>query len=595
MKKIIKNITFILKLAVTPGLWFVIFVPIVRIIIAQREVVLAWLSANIFNNLQIMLSSDRDAKYLRTAIFYGITMFVVFIAEWLLSTISDMIENYWRERTNLKLKRRFMQKDYKMDAAYFDDPDKQSHRSIVESVDPVGEIMSVVSVVGKLCSAVSFAVIMWQYSPLFIPVALLIQLPTYFINNRLITADRKFRLASDPIIRERDYYKSVPVDKSDVKEYKVFSMTEYIVEKYKKTSSLYFKKYRGHYIRDSVGTDFIREYLAVINLVSQIVLGFSVFVGKILFGEYTLLLAAFNNLSGSISVLMDFSAECHDMHEQNELLLDYFDESTIFERSEACARKVEKKPHTMELRGVSFRYPGCEKYVLRDISMTLEPGKSYGLVGLNGCGKSTLVNILLRLYEPESGEILLDGVNIKEYEINSYYSAFACVFQSATKYSMTIRDYISAGKECDAERLENAIKRAGLDEWCGSLPGGADTMLTRAFTSENSSVEPSIGQWQKLSIARAIYRDSEIMILDEPSASLDVDAENEIFGYITALSENKTSLLISHRLSNIMDCDRIFLMRDGSLAEQGAHRELLEQDGEYAKLYMMQAKHYQSA
>ena len=120
-------------------------------------------------------------------------------------------------------------------------------------------------------------------------------------------------------------------------------------------------------------------------------------------------------------------------------------------------------------------------------------------------------------------------------------------------------------------------------------------MLTREFTSENSSVEPSIGQWQKLSIARAIYRDSEIMILDEPSASLDVDAENEIFGYITALSANKTSLLISHRLSNIMDCDRIFLMQDGILAEQGAHRELLEQDGEYAKLYMMQAKHYQSA
>ena len=227
--------------------------------------------------------------------------------------------------------------------------------------------------------------------------------------------------------------------------------------------------------------------------------------------------------------------------------------------------------------------------------MTLEPGKSYGLVGLNGCGKSTLVNILLRLYEPESGEILLDGVDIREYDIGSYYSAFACVFQSATKYSMTIRDYICAGKECSEERMENAIKQVKLDDWCQSLPGGADTMLTRAFTSENSSVEPSIGQWQKLSIARAIYRDSDIMVLDEPSASLDVDAESEIFGFITALSANKTSLLISHRLSNIMDCDRIFLMQDGILAEQGAHRELLEQDGEYAKLYMMQAKHYQSA
>ena len=159
---------------------------------------------------------------------------------------------------------------------------------------------------------------------------------------------------------------------------------------------------------------------------------------------------------------------------------------------------------------------------------------------------------------------------------------------------MTIKDYISSGKPCDIDKAESAIKQVKLDSWCDELPHGLDTMLTRAFTSETDSVEPSIGQWQKLSIARAIYKDAPIMILDEPSASLDVDSENEIFNYITQLTVKKTAILISHRLSNIIGCDHIFVLQDGCLVEQGNHQTLLEMGGVYANLFNSQAKYYKA-
>ena len=224
--------------------------------------------------------------------------------------------------------------------------------------------------------------------------------------------------------------------------------------------------------------------------------------------------------------------------------------------------------------------------------MEIPAGKICGLVGLNGSGKSTLINLILRLYKPDSGEILLDGINIEKYNIESYYSAIACVFQNTNRYAMPIKEYIAAGRVCDDKKITSVLSQVKLDNWCKEQPHGIDTMLTRAFSSEADSVEPSIGQWQKLSIARAIYKDAPIMILDEPSASLDVDTENEIFNYISKLTVGKTAILVSHRLSNIIGCDLIYMLKDGKIIEQGTHSELLDANGVYADLFRQQAKYY---
>lgn len=588
------NFCYILKLTLEPKLWFVVLIPIFAIVLGQKGVITSWFSAQIFNKLQLVVEGDRDISLLNSAIFFGILLFLINIIEWIISTISDLIENFWREHVNLKLQRVYLQKDYKIDISDYDNPNLLNRRSVAQGVDPVGQIKTFIISISKILATVSFAIALWQYSPIMVFIALTVKIPLGFIINKMNIENRKFRIDTGVINREKNYFKNIPVDRANAKEFKIFNIKNYVCEKYDRTVVKFYKVFKGRYIKNVADNSFLEHFDRIVIIIIQIVIGISVFTGDMLFGNYTLLIAAFKNLTGSIDTIVKFVAQCKDMHTQNNMLREYLEDNSIFESGEKNNTEVKDEAHHFQFKDVSFTYPGTDKEILHNLNLTISAGKTHGLVGLNGSGKSTLVNLLLRLYEPDSGEILLDGVNIKEYNIHSYYEAIACVFQSTTHYAMPIRDYISAGKPCDIEKVQAAIRQVKLDKWCDELPHGLDTMLTRAFTSETDSVEPSIGQWQKLSIARAIYKDAPIMILDEPSASLDVDSENEIFNYITQLTVKKTAILISHRLSNIIGCDHIFVLQDGCLVEQGNHQTLLEMGGVYANLFNSQAKYYKA-
>lgn len=589
------NIKLILKLALEPQLWFVVTIPILTIVLGQKEVVTSWLTAQIFNKLQFVVKGNRDIALLNSAVVFSVLLFLINIAEWLINTISDFIENCWREHVNVKLQRRFMKKDYKINIADFDNPDLQSRRAVAQDTDPVGQIKTVLSFISKIFVSVSFAIILWQYNPILILVAIVVKIPAYFVTNKVNEENRKFRIETDVIKREKNYYKNIPVERSTAKEFKIFNMKNYVCEKYDQTVKKFYKKFKRRYIKDVTNRSLLENYDRIITIIIQIVIGIFVFTGNMLFGDYTLILAAFNNLAGSFESLVGFASQFKALQEQNDMLREYLEREGIFDSGEKSYIKATGSLHTIEFRNVSFAYPRTDNEILHNLNMTIAAGKTHGLVGLNGCGKSTLVNLLLRLYEPTTGDILLNGINIKEYNIHSYYEAVACVFQSTTHCSMSIKDYITSGKKYNAEKVQNAINQVNLNEWCDELSHGVNTMLTRAFSSENDSVEPSIGQWQKLSIARAIYKDSPIMILDEPSASLDVDSENEIFNYILRLAVKKTAILISHRLSSIIECDHIYLLQDGKIAEEGTHRELMARGGLYAELFNSQAKYYQPA
>lgn len=589
-----RNSKYILSLAIEPKLWFVIIIPVLTILLGQKEVITSWLSARIFNNFQFAVESDHEISFLKKAIFLSVLLFLADILEWLFNTISDLIENYWRERVSVKLEKTFIEKDFKTDIADFDNPDLKSRRSLAQAVDPVGQIKAATTCIGKILAILSFAVILWRYSPVMVLVAIIIKIPTYFVIGKINNENRKFRIETGAVNREKNYYKNIPVDRATAKEFKIFDMKAYVCEKYEKTVEKYYKFFKRKYVKNATGNSLLEYYDKVIIIVVQIVIGTSVFTGSMMFGDYILFISAFKNLYGSAESIANYAAQFKDMHIQNNMFGEYIENNSIFENGESKAVKVSNKLHTFEFKDVSFTYPGTTKEILHNLNLSIYGGKTYGIVGLNGSGKSTLVNLLLRLYEPDSGEILLDGVNIKEYDIYSYYETIACVFQCTTHYAMTIKDYIASGNTSDENRIRNAINKVKLDAWCNELPHGMDTMLTRAFSFGNNSVEPSMGQWQKLSIARAIYKDSPIMILDEPSASLDVDSEHEIFKYTAGLADKKTAILISHRLSNIIECDHIFVLQDGNLVEQGNHIELLEMGGIYANLFSSQAKYYKS-
>lgn len=259
-------------------------------------------------------------------------------------------------------------------------------------------------------------------------------------------------------------------------------------------------------------------------------------------------------------------------------------------------RKVERGVgHTIVFEHVSFRYPGTERDVLQDINLTISPGESVVLVGLNGAGKTTLIKLLMRLYDPTDGMILLDGHDIREYDVTELYDMFGIVFQDYGKYAVSVRENIAFGevmKDIVDDEIEKAALHSNAKEFIEELPDKYDTSLMRYF--DENGTELSIGQWQKIAIARAFYADSDILILDEPTASLDAIAEQEIFAQFENLREGKSSIFVSHRLSSATTANKIVVLNNGTVEEIGNHAELMAAHGEYYKLFSTQAKRYQT-
>ena len=259
-------------------------------------------------------------------------------------------------------------------------------------------------------------------------------------------------------------------------------------------------------------------------------------------------------------------------------------------------KPVKEGMHTFEFKNVSFSYPGSEVEVLKNINLTLTPGEHLSIVGLNGAGKTTLVKLLCRLYDPTEGAIYMDGVDIKEYDYEQYMKVFAPVFQDFKLFAFTMKENVLI-RDCEAgvkdEEIDKVLERVGLSEKLATLSNGADTVVFKHFDEEG--IEPSGGEQQKLAIARALYKNAPVVILDEPTAALDPMAEYDIYRQFDTLVHEKTAIYISHRLSSCQFCDRIAVFSDKEIKEYGTHAELVHKpNGIYAEMFAAQAQYYAS-
>jgi ATP-binding cassette subfamily B protein len=245
-----------------------------------------------------------------------------------------------------------------------------------------------------------------------------------------------------------------------------------------------------------------------------------------------------------------------------------------------------------EFRNVSFAYPGTSRLILKDLNFTLHPGERVALIGENGQGKTTIVKLITRLYDPTEGQVLLDGIDLREYSLEDLYREIGVIFQDFMRYEMTARENLAVGRIEDLEdiaAIERAAHKSLADEVVARLPGGYEQMLGRRF---ETGVDLSGGEWQKLALARAYLRDAQLLVLDEPTAALDARSEYAVFERFAELTEGKMALFISHRFSTVRMADRIVVLADGQIAEDGSHEQLMALGGSYAEMFEMQAENF---
>ncbi len=307
--------------------------------------------------------------------------------------------------------------------------------------------------------------------------------------------------------------------------------------------------------------------------------------------EFLLYFTAFTGFSGWVTGILSELTTLHKECLGLSVIQEYIHLPERF-RFSGGVPIPKAESYELKLENVSFRYPGTEKDVIRNMTLTVRPGEKIAVVGLNGAGKTTLVKLMCGFYDPDEGRVLLNGTDIREFNRQEYYGLFSAVFQEMSMLDLTVAEHVAqAVDHIDMEKVKDCLEKAGLTDKVDRLPQGLQTHVGKiAFLD---GVEFSGGETQRLVLARALYKDGPVLVLDEPTAALDPIAEDDIYQKYREMTEGKTSVFISHRLASTRFCDRILFLQDGVIAEEGTHEELLEKNGGYAKLFYIQARYYQ--
>lgn len=591
---------YIIALVWKTGSWILFAMALIALLQGITPVISSLVSRNIINALQMSALGQSQGSFWSSEIFYFMVLFFVIQALGrVLGTISGAVNRIAGEKVVRQVKTQIMEKSREIDLASFDQPafyEKLENANREAGNRPIQILSQLFFIVSTVIQLVSYIIIMAAAPGLWWSVFLIaaVSIPSTIITfiYRRKNFDYIRRRSKDR--RQMNYFSDLLVNKDLVKEVRLFDLSDSLIARFQKVFTGYYKGLVKLIRDESIWHTVIAVVTSVSHLALYLLIAIKVFKGEILIGDYTLYTGSIVGISGCIGSLIANSATIYEGTLFIDNLIAFMNERpTVVPRIEAPAKVSHGKPHTIEFSHVSFRYPGTERDVLHDINLTLRPGETMVLVGLNGAGKTTLLKLLTRLYDPTEGEIYLDGIDLRDYDVKDLYSMFGIIFQDFGKYAVTAGENIHFGdihREYKQQEIKNAADESNASEYIEKLPLEYDTPLMRIF--EPDGLELSIGQWQKLAISRAFYSQSDVLILDEPTASLDPLAEQEIFNQFDRLREDKTTIFVSHRLSSATVASLIVVLENGRVAETGTHSELMAKRGKYYELFSTQAKRY---
>jgi ATP-binding cassette, subfamily B, bacterial len=474
------------------------------------------------------------------------------------------------------------------DSALYD----KMERARVQATDRVAMIQETGRLIQQFVAAIGFGVIIFGYSKLLMLALFVCILPGFLGETHFAFLTYWLSFQQTPRKRQLDYLRVLGGSRESAKELKLFGLSSFLVNRYGKIS---------HALHDeTVGLQrqklFVGANLTLLGTIgyyaSYAWAIYETINGRFTVGGLTVLTGAIAGANSSIqSVFTSFSSIANQALFLTDLLHFFDVKPQVASKPDAIpAPRVIQRG--FEFRNVSFAYPNSSRRVLNDVSFTLEPGQRIALVGENGQGKTTIVKLLTRLYDPTEGQILLDGVDLREYDLESLWKNIAVIFQDFTKYEMTVSENIAVGQIEDAAnmfRIRSAATKSNAEKFIRRLPKGFEQMVGCKF---DGGVDLSGGEWQKLAIARAYLRDAQLLVLDEPTAALDARSEHEVFERFAELTKGKMAMLISHRLSTVRMADRILVLENGNIAEEGHHDQLVANSGRYAQMFELQAANY---
>ncbi len=520
--------------------------------------------------------------------------FALAVSAGILSRAIGFFESLFADRFTRYVSLRVMEHAATLDLKSYENPafyDKLE-RARMQATDRIAMVREAGSVLQQAITVATLSAALLMYSPWLLFVLIACLLPAFLGETHFAFLGYTLSFSQTGTRRQMDYYRTLGASKESAKELRLFGLAPFFLQRYTKLSdSIYHENRALAQQRLWVGSflsilSSAGYYAAYVYVIYRTVSGHqSVGTMTFLAGSIAATSTNIQNIFSSFSSIADQSLFLTDLRE-------FFAVRPALRPARSALIAPRHIQTGFELRNVTFAYPGSTRLVLNRLNMRWEPRERVALVGGNGQGKSTLVKLITRLYEPDEGEILLDGVNLRDFDIEDLYNQIGVVFQDFMHYELSVAENICMGRieDCrDPKKLQSAAHKSGADTVIERLPNRYEQTLGRRF---EGGVDLSGGEWQKIALARAYLREAQILILDEPTASLDAPSEHEVFQRFTELTKGKMALFISHRFSTVRTADRILVLENGRIAEEGSHARLMKLGRSYFNLFELQAAHY---